>query len=542
MATRAWAATWIACGVLCAPAAVGQISFSEEGAARGFSPFLHTRGECLGVSAADYDGDGDIDIFVPTRFGTASRLYQNDGTGHFTDVALASGLASGSNDRMGLFFDYDGDRDLDLIIGNDHHGYFPGQPNITWSSTLRLFRQNADHTFTEVTAGSGLDVWLIGAPGDTNFLGMVGTITAADFDNDGDLDLYFGAWIDRQALFRNNGDGTFTDVTATSGDLTRQIDNWAAVAYDVNGDGLLDIYAAVDGADGEKAMLINQGDMSFVNEAAAYGLVPSFNDMGVAMSDPDNDGDLDIYVTEIHDATGNFPSWTNTQNVLFLDNGPGASPRFTDDAIACGVAFCDWGWGCDFADFDNDRDTDLAVTNGHGSAHFATDRSRLFENISTDPLAFIEVGVSAGFDDTALASGLIAADFNRDGRQDMVEVINPGNVLLYMNTSPMTPGQHNWLVVKPRRYDAGADHFSIGTIVKVWAGGEVMTRIVTTSWSILGQTPYEAHFGLGDAQKVDRIEVIWPDGRRRVVLNNGWTNRVIELTPGPRGVGAALPE
>ncbi len=542
MAMRAWAAVWVACGAMGAASAVGQITLSEEGAARGFTPYLHANGDCLGVTAVDYDGDGDIDVFVPTGFGTASRLYQNDGAGNFTDVALASGLASGSNDRMGLFFDYDGDHDLDLLIGNDHHGYFPGQPNITWSSTLRLFRQNADHTFTEVTAGSGLDVWLIGSPGDTNFLGMVGTMTAGDLDNDGDLDLYFGAWLDGQALFRNNGDGTFTDVTAASGDLTRVFENWAAVVHDFNSDGLLDIYAAVDGADGEKALLINQGDLSFVNEAAAYGLLPSFNDMGVAMADADNDGDLDLYVTQIHDASGNFPAWANTQNVLFVDNGPGASPRYTDEAIATGVAFCDWGWGCDFADFDNDRDVDLAVTNGFGNQHFATDRSRLFENISTSPLSFAEIGVAAGFDDNEIAGGLIAADFNRDGRQDLVEVYNPGNVLLYMNTSPATPGQHNWLVVKPRRYDKGADHFSIGTVIRVWAGGEVMTRIVTTSWSILGQAPYEAHFGLGDASKIDRIEVVWPDGRRRVVRNKSWVNSVVELTPGPRGAGVSVPE
>ncbi len=529
--------TWAVVGVLSGSAGA-QISFVEEAGARGLTAFAHTNGECLGVSAADYDGDGDIDIFVPTDFGTPSRLYENDGTGNFTEVAALRGLNSTSNDRMGLFFDYDGDRDLDLIIGNDHHGYFPGAPNITWPHTLRLFRQNADHSFTEVTVGSGLEGWHIGAPTDPNFLGMVGTITAGDLDNDGDLDLYFGAWLDGQNLFENNGDGTFTDVTAGSGDVTRNIANWNAVMHDFNGDGLLDIYGAVDGADGIKCLLINQGGMTFVNEAAAYGLVPSFNDMGVAMSDVNNDGLLDLYVTEIHDASGNFPGWAGSQNVMFIDNGVGASPRYTDDAIACGTAFCDWGWGCDFADFDNDRDVDLAVTNGSGLAHFATDRSRLFENVSTDPLAFAEVGVSAGFDDTFFASGLIAADFNRDGRQDMVEVHHPGGMLLYRNVTPAG----NWLVIKPRRYDAGADHFSIGAVVRVWAGGEVMTRLIGTSWSILGQAPYEAHFGLGDATKVDRIEVRWVDGRSRVIHNKKLVNTIVELRPGPRGAGHAVPE
>ncbi|GJM19418.1 MAG: hypothetical protein DHS20C14_16310 [Phycisphaeraceae bacterium] len=536
-----WRAASVAVLVVGATAS-GQISFSEESVARGMGSFSHTEGECIGVSAADYDGDGDIDVFVPTGWGSPSRLYQNDGTGNFTEVAVASGLNSTSNDRMGLFFDYDGDHDLDLVIGNDHHGQLLGQPSITWPNTLRLFRQNADHTFTEVTAGSGLGGAHIGAVGESNFFAMVGTLTAGDLDADGDLDLYLGLWLEGSDLFRNNGDGTFTNVIAASGDMNRNFANWQAVMHDFNGDGLLDVYAAVDGEDGIKALYINQGNLTFQNQAAAYGLLPSFNDMGVAFGDPDNDGDLDIYVTEIHDATATFPYWVDTQNVLFRDNGPGASPRYEDVAIASGVAFCDWGWGCDWGDFDNDRDQDLAVTNGHGSVHFATDRSRFFENISTDPLVFDEIGVAAGFDDTAVASGLAAADFDRDGKQDLVEVHHPGGMLLYMNTSATTPGEDNWLVIKPRRYDKKGDHFSVGTVVRVWAGGEVMTRLISSGWSILGQVPYEAHFGLGDATVIDRIEIAWPDGRRRVFVNKPWSNKIIEAVPGPRGAGQAAPE
>lgn len=520
-------------GLTLSASAFGQITFSEEGAARGLSGYTIAAGQCLGVAAADYDQDGDIDLLVPTGHNTPTRLYQNDGTGHFTDVTAAVGLSSLSNDRCGLMFDYDGDGDLDILLVNDHYGQSTGGPSITWPNTIRLFRQDAG-MFTEVTASAGVGGLRLGSVGDPAPNAHVGGAVAGDLDGDGDLDVFVGFWFEKQVLLRNNGNGTFTDVSAGSGVASTPKLNWGSVIRDFNRDGRLDIFCSIDGA--PNGLWLNQGGMHFTDAAAANGVNTAWNDMGIATCDFDNDGDLDMYVTEISDETLAHPVWGQRNNVLYEDRGAGASPRFVDVARICGVGFGQWGWGCDFGDFDLDGWADLAATNGYFNQGFEVDRSRLFLNLATTPASFLEIGQLAGFSDTSISSGLIAFDADRDGDLDLVQVHHPGGIRLFINNTAR--GSRHWLVVQPRRA-GGGDWESIGATVTVEANGQTMTRLITCGTSILSQAPYEAHFGLGDATVVDRVLVKWPDGRQREVRGVKAVDTVLVLKPWPKGMGVS---
>ena len=483
----------------------GPVQFVDATAAAGIGPYLAAPGMGCGIAAGDYDNDGDIDLFVATAQGQPNQLYRNNGDGTFSEIAASVGLAGLLNTRMALWFDFDGDHDLDLVVAACRIGSIPAPPR-----TLTLYR-NDGGAFVDVSAGAGLGGLL-----DVDHLGG---ICAGDVDNDNLVDLLLTFWRGPTYLFKNHGDGTFTDI-ATSAGIDAPNTSWQPIMCDFDGDGFLDIFNAIDLE--PNRLWMNQGDGTFVDVAAAAGVANAWNDMGVAIGDPDNDGDFDLYVTNI-DWLG---QGTGIEHNIFLRNDSvGATISFTEQSLANGTAHGYWGWGTTFFDANNDGWEDLAATNGYyPPSGFGADPTRYFHNSGASPLSFVEASTAAGLDDTSWGSGLIAFDMDRDGDQDLAQVCQAGPLRLRANVSPGAQS-NNWLVVQPRM--RGTNHFAIGATVRVVANGLTMRRLVTAGVSFMAQEPAEAHFGLGQAAIVQQVVVEWPGGMGQTVLNDVDVNQVV---------------
>lgn len=455
-----------------------------------------------GVQAVDFDQDGDIDLFVGHGPGIPDRLYRNDGTGYFEDIAPALGLDSSRGHRTALWIDFDGDGDLDLVRAGDCRIDPPVNSDPCDDPViLQLHEQISNGQFVDVTVAAGLDVaW--GGRKDQHR----GGLAAADLDGDGFVDLYVSTWNGRPYLFMNNGDGTFTDRTSESGISLEMLPYHQPIIHDFNRDGLLDIYQPVDFRRPNK-LWIAQGNGQYVDMAASAGLDNRFTDMGVDLGDFDGDGDLDLYVTNIQQTTsgGNYE-----HNVLFRNDSAGSTLEFTEIAQDQGVDAGYWGWGATFFDADNDGDLDLATTNGRQDRApiWETDPSRLFLNNGEGPVWFSDASDLTGFNDTHIGSGLVALDIDRDGDLDLVQVTMDAGIRVLENR--VDAPARSWLVVQPRKL--GTDRFVAGTIVRVTAGGKSMMRLITAGKSTLSQEPFEAHFGLGEATRAEEIVVEAPDG------------------------------
>jgi len=283
---------------------------------------VHIDSSAHGVAWADYDNDGDLDIYLPYRF-ELSRFFQNNGDGTFSDVTEKMGIWGYMS---ACFADYDNDGDLDLLVTNF------ARPNA-------LYQNNGDGTFTDVTARSGV--------GDQR--GDTYGITFGDYDKDGDLDFYVTSYeFYPDQFYRNNGDGTFTNLSEVVGLKNVEERGLGVCSLDYDNDGDLDIYVANDF--GNDVLYQNLGNGTFRDVSLEAGIKGPYNAMGVAAGDYDNDGDLDIYITN------------GGTNVLHRNNGDGT---FTDVAKAAGVEDTPGiGWGAMFFDYDNDGDLDLYVVNG----------------------------------------------------------------------------------------------------------------------------------------------------------------------------------
>jgi hypothetical protein len=452
-----------------------------------------------------FTNSGQSDFFTPSR-PLRNALYHNNHDGTFTDVAEKAGVA-GRDFGMGAFTcDYNGDGWPDLFITN--YGV-----NI-------LYRNNRDGTFTDVTKQAGLD-----APG---------LYTAAvwfDYDGNGTEDLFLGHFVrydksrERDCreegvrhycyplayepwpsrLYRNNGDGTFTDVSAASGIGKYMGKVFGAVATDINNDGRLDLFVASDSA--PNALFLNQGNGRFRDIALEAGVAYSADGaarsgMGVDAADFDNDGWQDLFVA----------NFNRERSSIYRNRG---DLTFVDDAGPTGVGMTTQmysGWGVKFYDFDLDGDVDLIICNGHPDD--------LIESISTtlthrEPLLllhneggrFVKTGASAGpaFAQQFPARGLAVGDLNNDGFPDVV-IANNGEaplVLRHRGTS------NHWLGLDLR----GA---AAGTSITWSAAGRKRSRLKTAGGSYLSAHDPREVLGLGRAGHLDWLEVRWPAPAARV--------------------------
>jgi len=483
---------------LLATTAQAQITFVEVTDGAGIGPYTMQLGKGGGVAAADFDDDGDVDLFAPTEEGIPHQLYRNLGNGQFEEIGAAAGVGSLDRGRAAIWFDYDGDRRLDLFIISDCSDLTePDATQCIDSLTLKLYRQIADAQFQEVTTTAGFT-------SDTVFNTTIhrGGLSAGDINNDQCLDLVFGSWSGQAKVYLNNCDGTFTDISAMSGIGGIFGYHWMPMIHDFNGDGWKDVYYNIDF--GPNALFVNQGDNTFVNVADVTGCDSNFNEMGMSFGDYDADGDFDIYATNI------FIPEDDKHNVLMRNDTIGGTLAFTELAATAGVDDTFFGWGTTFFDADNDGDVDLGVTNGF---FMDSDPSVFFRNEGDG--TFTDVSDAVGFNDTYWGSSLVAFDYDRDGDLDLAQTCNGAGeqdhrLRLIENQRGMDALANNHLVVKPRM--EGPNYRAIGAVVRAEVGGESMMRLLTAGTSFAGQEPAEAFFGVGTATTVDRVIIDWPDG------------------------------
>jgi tetratricopeptide (TPR) repeat protein len=481
----------------------GDFTFTEMGGAAGVARGNDAANASADALWLDYDGDGREDLFV-VRFGR-SQLFRNEGPSDlgavtFREVTEEAGLGRYLNSITAIAFDYDGDGDLDLLLGNyfapvdlfdpETPRFFPESfESAANGGGLTLYRNEGPDsdgpTFTDATAEAGL----------AHHTGWTLDVGHADADHDGDEDLYVACDFGTDRFFLNNGDGTFTDATGT----------------------------ALGGPDTKKGMNAEWGDF-------------------------DGDGLFDVFVTNITDEymrEGNF-HWQNQGPAREGAGGGPAGVTFADVAAETGTRDTGWGWAAKFLDYDNDGWLDLYTVNGWVSAgpeNYVVDvfelivaaaedesldladarnwppmgektlsgyqRNHLFHN--QDGTLFEDRAARHGVDSVRDARGVAVADLDHDGRLDLF-VTNAGAAPhLYRNVQPTG---NRWLELV--LVGGGANPAAIGARVWATAGGAVRVRFVDGGNGFAGQSTRRVHFGLGDAATVERLEIAWPSGRRQV--------------------------
>lgn len=441
-------------------------------------PELFGAGSTLVNAAADYDGDGDIDLFVGFN-GAPNRLYRNDGA-TFVNVAEAAGVADARPTRAAAWGDEDNDGDPDLIVG-----FAPGA-----GSVLRLYRNDRGH-FVDVTESAGLAV-----DG-----GAVRQFAWIDYDGDGDLDLFVGFRDRADMLFRNDG-GRFTDVAAQLG-LADPRKTVGAVWFDYDQDGDLDLYVAH--MDGDANALYRNARGHFTDVAESAGLAWG----GRAPRDPDN-GTVRPCAADV-DGDGRFDIFAANYgpNGLFLNRGNGA---FEDVSKAWGIAIDSRYDTCAFADFDNDGRIDFyvngTITGGKSYRDylFRNTGSR-FEDVTPDNIRALEAD-----------HGALWADFDGDGAVDLALTGSQPNGmhLLLRNMLPRSEARH---AVSLRVLDAHRHATLAGSEVRVYAAGTrrlIAARLVDSGSGYNAQDDIPVHVGIGSASRVD-VDITRPAGDRRVV-------------------------
>ena len=482
------------------PVLQAQISpFNRLAGERGILPVeTFTRDYGQGAAVEDYDNDGDLDIFLATDRGMFSRLYQNDGSGYFRDVAEVSGIVDTGAVRAALWIDYNGDGLLDLLLAAES---CPG-----WSCTdpirLSLYRQTPAHTFEETTLEAGL---VLDDAFDNLPFFAVGGLSAGDLNGDAYPDVLLSVWGGGVKLLINNGRGGFEDRTHDAGLELEEPTPWQAMMLDVNQDGKLDIYCNIDFAPNK--LWINLGDGTFAERAGLYGLDHAFNEMGMAIADMDNDGDLDFYLTNI---TRNYQG-TPQYNVLFEQQFRDGRVQFVETASGRGVAQSGWDWGTTWADLNNDGLVDLLTTNGWEDPRWPLDRSRVWLNTRG---GFADISFAARFNDPFNGTTLLAFDLEGDGDLDILQTLKGRNsglpMLIYENTLRQEAGTANYVVIKPRMPLPG--QIPLGATVTLKAEDYVSSRLISAGNSFYGQEPALAFFGIGARTSIKEAAVRWPNG------------------------------
>ncbi len=474
-------------------------------------------GTGAGATFFDYDGDGWLDLYLPCgcwlpevndnrgrslRGKLRNHLFRNNGDGTFADVTKAAGVGDEGFGCAASAADYDGDGDLDLYVLNYGANVF--------------YRNNGDGTFTDVTAATGLgnSRWSLSAPW-------------FDYDGDGDLDVYLGNYLQydkgkfrsyyaakgypgplsyggqQDVLYRNNGDGTFTDVTKEAGLINPDGRAMSATVADLNNDGLLDLYVANDAM--ENYYYRNIGGGKFRSEGLELGLAfgeagQGVSSMGPTTGDVDRDGRLDVYIPDMG------------YGCLLMNRGDFFEDRTAPSrlAVVCGQYT---GWGGVLADLDNDGYLDVFVANGNAHHEFP-EEDVLMHNNGDGTFSDVAAESGAYFRQKHVGRGAASADFDNDGDVDLVVVNLNDSPKLLRNDGG---NRNHWLTITARL--AGGKRDAVGARVRVEAGSLVQVRDLVPVTGYLSQSDPRAHFGLGQAAKADLVEIRWPDGSQTTLAD-----------------------
>ncbi|ADW71262.1 ASPIC/UnbV domain protein (plasmid) [Granulicella tundricola MP5ACTX9] len=484
-----------------------------------------------GVAAFDYDNDGLLDLFftngaaIPSLEKTdasfSNRLFHNNGDGTFTDVTVKAGVA-GLGYSMGVAagdFDHDGYEDL-YVTGVNHN---------------QLLHNNGNGTFTDVTAKAGV-------LGNVAGVGKSWAVTAGwfDYNNDGLLDLlvvnYLNYDIKTAAscsehkiitfcspddfkglpniLYKNNGDGTFTDVSIPS-HIADYTNKGMGVAFaDYDGDGRMDIFVSNDTF--PNLLLHNNGDGTFTDEALNAGV--AYNEMGRTVAgmgaefrDLDNDGRPDIFHTAMFGDS--FPLYKNLGEKQFDDATSSSGLTAPTSRMTA--------WGVGAYDFDNDGYKDLFTANSAILDNSLEVEHRpfllpnsLYRNLGNLRFADVSASAGGGFSVAAAHRGAAFGDFNNDGRVDIAVTVLNGSPEILMNH---TVTQNHWLMLKLVGVKDNRD--GLGTKVTITSSHGSQYNQATTTVGYNSSSDKRVHFGLGDATVVDRIELSWPTGIKQVLTH-----------------------
>jgi enediyne biosynthesis protein E4 len=442
-----------------------------------------------GAAVGDVDGDLDLDVFFPRMYAT-DLLLINDGSGVFTEAGAAAGLDFLGSTHGGLFFDVEGDGDLDLFVTSiaEHDN--------------RLYINDGTGSFTEETEGRGLAMPVL-----DGMCAMSMSASAADFDLDGDLDLHTTSWDDsyhtiteRTRLLENDGTGRFTDVTVAVGADLSDRASFASQFGDGDGDGWPDLFVVADWSG--SALLRNTGG-AFSDVTDVSGVGTDENGMGGALADFDGDGDLDWFVSSISSVADPCPDvWGCTGNRLFLNDG---ALRFEDATDAAGLRDGGWGWGAAAFDHDNDGHLDVVAAAGFPNSEFLRDPLRLWHNLGG--ARFVDVACDVRMGDVGQSRAVLPFDADRDGDLDVFVVRQGDTPRFFQNEGGNAAG---WLTVALSQ--TGANPFGVGSVIRATrSDGVVLRRDLHANSAYLAGPPPEVHLGLAGAASVD-LEITWPDG------------------------------
>ena len=494
-----------------------------------------------GVAVGDYDGDGRPDLFIVSKV-ESGRLFRNLGGWRFADVTAAAGVGddSGAWKQGAAFADVNNDGHLDLYVCRFN------VPN-------QLFMNRGDGTFREEAAARGLA--LADASGMACF---------ADYDRDGWLDVYIqtnlGDFLrnpegQRDRLYRNNGDGTFRDVTDSAGLLTQPTQGHSATWWDYNEDGWPDLFVANDFAPPD-FLYRNNRDGTFTKATDEVLPHTPFSSMGSDLGDVDNDGRLDLLATDMAGTT-----WERTQrgladsrarasatqnddqtgravqllhNALYLNTG---TDRMLEAAHLAGLAATDWTWSVRFEDLDQDGRLDLFVTNGMDREQNNLDMiERRLAAISeaeriritkTSPvlnqanlayrnlggLRFEETGRAWGLGHVGVSFGAAFGDFDGDGDLDLVFTNFEKGATVLRND-----GQNGRSVILDLRGTA-SNRFGIGTRVEATTKTGTQVRELVLARGYLSTSEPAVHFGFGADETIEQLTITWPSGRVQTLTN-----------------------